>query len=211
MSLPNNSEVYTRLARCHPVDVAAQRVDLAVVRHHPIRMGKSPRRERVGREALMDEREGCLVTRVQKVAVVRRELANEHHALVDDRARRHRHRIIFRDLRAADRVDAIRHDLADDEESALEIVFGREIGCSADEDLLRHRLDRLHTLAKTGIVDRHVAPADHRLALRRDGLFNDIAHLLPGLAVAWHEELADRVMAGFRKRETKLCAFRCEE
>ena len=31
---------------------------------------------------------------------------------------------------------------------------------AADEDLLHHRLDRLHALAKAGIVDRHVAPAE---------------------------------------------------
>ena len=85
--------------------------------------------------------------------------------------------------------------------------FGR----SADEDLLHHRLDRLHALAEPGIVDRHVAPAEHRLALRRDDLFDDIAHLLSGLAVARHEELADRVMAGFRQLESELGAFRREE
>jgi len=40
-----------RLARAHPVDVAAQRVDLAVVRDHPVRMRELPARERVGRKA----------------------------------------------------------------------------------------------------------------------------------------------------------------
>ena len=44
-------------ARPHPVDVAAQRVDLAVVRDEAIRMRQRPRRERVGREALVHERE----------------------------------------------------------------------------------------------------------------------------------------------------------
>jgi hypothetical protein len=42
------------LAGRHPVDVAAQRVDLAVVGDHPVRMGELPRREGVGREALVD-------------------------------------------------------------------------------------------------------------------------------------------------------------
>ena len=91
-----------RLSRRHPVDVAAQRIDLAVVRDHPIGMREPPGRERVGREALMDERQRGLVARVQKVAVVGRELADQHHALVDDGAGRHRHWVIFQDLAAAD-------------------------------------------------------------------------------------------------------------
>ena len=46
-----------RFARAHPVDVAAQRVDLAVVRDHPVRMRELPARERVRREARVHERE----------------------------------------------------------------------------------------------------------------------------------------------------------
>ena len=46
-----------RLARRHPVDVAAQRVDLAVVGDHAIGMREPPGREGVGGEALMDQRE----------------------------------------------------------------------------------------------------------------------------------------------------------
>ena len=41
--------------RLHPVDVAAQRVDFAVVRDETIRMRERPRREGVGREALVNE------------------------------------------------------------------------------------------------------------------------------------------------------------
>ena len=46
-----------RLARPHPVDVAAQRVDLAVVGDHPVRVGELPARERVRGEARVDERQ----------------------------------------------------------------------------------------------------------------------------------------------------------
>ena len=45
------------LARTDPVDVAAQRVDLAVVADEPERVGQVPRRERVGREALVHHRQ----------------------------------------------------------------------------------------------------------------------------------------------------------
>ena len=40
-----------RFARAHPVLVAAERVDLAVVRDEPVRVRALPRGERVGREA----------------------------------------------------------------------------------------------------------------------------------------------------------------
>ena len=46
--------------------------------------GRGPGREGVRGEALMDERQRRFVACVQKVAVVRRELATEHHALVDN-------------------------------------------------------------------------------------------------------------------------------
>ncbi len=45
------------LARADPVDVAAQRVDLAVVADEPERMREVPRRKRVGREPLVHHRQ----------------------------------------------------------------------------------------------------------------------------------------------------------
>lgn len=45
----------------HEVDVAAQRVDLAVVRQHAQRMGPLPAGERVGREARVHQRQVRLV------------------------------------------------------------------------------------------------------------------------------------------------------
>ena len=140
--------VDARLTRRHPVDIAPERVDLAVMRNHAIGVRETPGRERVGGEALMDERKGCIVARVQKVAVVRRELANENHALVDNGAGRHGHRIVFRDFRAASRINTIGDDLADDIEPTLKIIFRSEIGRAADEDLLHHRFGRLHAFAE---------------------------------------------------------------
>ena len=46
-----------RLARVHPVDVAAQRVDLAVVRDVAVRVRAVPARERVGGEARVHQRD----------------------------------------------------------------------------------------------------------------------------------------------------------
>ena len=140
--------VDARLTRRHPVDVAPERVDLAVMRNHAIGVGKAPGWERVRGEALMDERQRSVVAHVQEIAVVWRELADQHHPLVDNGAGRQRDRVVFRNFRAAERKNSIGNDLADDEEPALKIIFSGEISGAADENLLHHRLGRFHAFAE---------------------------------------------------------------
>ena len=77
-----------RLARAHPVAVALDGVDLAVVRDEAVRVRQRPRRERVGREARVHQRERAGEARVGQVGEERRELTGGEHALVDDGARR---------------------------------------------------------------------------------------------------------------------------
>ena len=66
-SSPSTSDCEQRLARLHPVDVAAQRVDLAVVSDKTVRMGQRPRRECVGAEALVHQGERRLEIRVRQI------------------------------------------------------------------------------------------------------------------------------------------------
>src|SRR3546814_7412824 len=68
---------YARLPRGHPVEVAAKRVDLAVMRHHPVGMSELPRREGVGGEALMHERECRGEKRMLQITVIGAELVSE--------------------------------------------------------------------------------------------------------------------------------------
>ena len=74
-----------RLAGPHPVDVPAQRVDLAVVGHVAVRMRQRPRRERVGAEPLVHEGQRRLQLGVGEVGEHRRDLVGAQHALVDER------------------------------------------------------------------------------------------------------------------------------
>ncbi len=113
---------YGGLARRHPVDVAAQRVDLAVVRHHAIGMRELPRRERVGREALMHERHRRDDARIGEVLVVGADLIRQEHALVDERAARQAHRVMADVAALVGIHDRVRHDLAHEEQAALELV-----------------------------------------------------------------------------------------
>ena len=158
-----------RLPRRHPVDVAAQRVDLAIVGDHAIGMRQLPRREGVGREALVDQRQRALEARVGEILVVGRDLVGEEHALVDDGARRHRHGVEAVVDAVGLGMDARRDHLAQDVEPALELVFGRDVRAAADEHLPVERLGRgdVRRRRQRGIVDRHVAEAEQRLRPRR--------------------------------------------
>ena len=150
------------LARAHPVDVAAQRVDLAVVGDHPVRVRQLPAREGVRREAGVDEHERALRARVADVRVAGLELRRHEHALVDDR------------LRGEAREDQVGPggelgDAADDVELALEgvLVAGELVG-SGDDELLDDRRGRGGGVADGCEVHRDVAPADDALALGLD-------------------------------------------
>ena len=74
------------LPRVHLVDVAAQGVDLAVVRDVAEGLRQGPRGERVRAVALVDHRQGALEIGVPQVGVEALELRGDEHSLVHDRA-----------------------------------------------------------------------------------------------------------------------------
>ena len=161
---------HRRLPRRHPVVVAAQRVDLAVVGDHAVGMRERPGRERVGREALVHQRERALEVRIVQVRVIGAELIGEEHALVDQRAARDRHRVIMgeRAARACRRASR-RWSCAGCRAGARNRVLRRDRRAAREEDLLVHGLGRLDRFAERRIVGRHVAPAEKLHAfLRRD-------------------------------------------
>ena len=78
------------LAGAHPVAVALDGVDLAVVRDEPVGVRARPRREGVGGEPRVDEGQLGLEGPVREVGEERLELRGGEHALVDEGARRQR-------------------------------------------------------------------------------------------------------------------------
>ncbi|GBD17928.1 hypothetical protein HRbin27_00416 [bacterium HR27] len=81
-----------RLTGAHPVPVALERIDLAVVRDAPERLGQLPGRKSVRAVALVEERESTLHQRILEIGVERCQIAGDEQALVDDRSageRRH--------------------------------------------------------------------------------------------------------------------------
>ncbi len=194
----------------HPVDVAAQRVDLAVVGDVAVGMGQLPRRERVGREALVHQGERRGEGRVGEVLEVVAELSGEQQALVDDRAGRHRHGVIAGEALVLAAEHLVRDGLAQDEEPALERVLIAIRG-ARDEDLAGRRLARLDALAKPRGVDRHVAPSEQSAALLGDGLGDDRLDVGAGRLVLGQEHDADGVVAGRRQLEAGLLRLGNEE
>ena len=89
-----------RLAGPHPVPVAGQGVDLAVVGHVPVGVGQRPRREGVGREAGVDQGQAADQPLVGEVGVELGQLVGGQHPLVGDGPGRQRREVARRRSRA---------------------------------------------------------------------------------------------------------------
>ena len=151
-----------RLAGGEPVDVAADRVDLAVVRQEVERLGQVPRAERVGRKPAVHECERALVAGIAQVVVVGAQLRCPQEALVDDPLRR----------QADDRKLGLGHvggrrrplDPAPDHVQ-LALELGLVTGAALDEQLAHDRLGRARELTDPAGLHRRVTPAERALAL----------------------------------------------
>ena len=101
--------------RRHPVDVAAQRVDLAVVAEEAEGLGQAPRGKGVGGKALVHQRQRGLGPFILEVAIIARQVGRQHHGLVANRARRQRRHVIAVGVRHTARPEHMMGLLADDE------------------------------------------------------------------------------------------------
>ena len=200
-----------RFPRAHPVDVAAQRVDLAVVGHEAIRVGQRPRREGVGAEPLVDEGQRRLDVGVGKIGEHALDLVGREHALVDERVRgeaRHVHELLLGEVH---RVDRVLDALADDVELALEVGVVSHTGAAPDEHLPHDRLHRARGGAQVPIVGGQVAPAQEALAfLDHEGLDQRL-HLVALEIVAGQEREAGAVLRRRRQREAERRAHLAQE
>ena len=130
-SSPNSGDRSRPSRALHPVDVAAQRVDLAVVGDVAVGMRERPGREGVGAEALVHERQRRLHVRVGQIGERRLDLLRRQHALVDQGARRQAGDVETAvDRRRRQRVDRVLDPLADDVQLALERASDRRDGAA---------------------------------------------------------------------------------
>jgi hypothetical protein len=185
-----------RLTRTHPVAIAADGVDLAVVRHHAQRLGERPGRKRVGRVAGVDDREFAREAFVLKIEVEGLQLERRDHALIADGAGGHR--------------DEVCAGLV---LGALAQAIGAAVECHATErgDMagLRARDEQLFEggeglvceASEVGLIDRHLAPSEHVEVLNGGDAFDLPLLLLPRHAIGREECDAGRVLADGRKFE----------
>ncbi len=200
-----------RLARAHPVDVAAQGVDLAVVGDVAIRVRERPGREGVGAEPLVDERERRLEVGIGEIGEHRLDLVRAEHALVDERVRAEARHVGELVLRNVERDDRLFEELADHVELALEVGMVAHGRPAADEDLHDVGLDRQRAGADQVVVGRHLAPAEEMLAFLLDDRVQERAHDVPLLGVARQEHEAAAVVLGRRQGDAQAGAFTAEE
>ena len=187
--LAKEARRHADLVAPHPVHVALQGVDLAVVGQHPERLRQPPLREGVGGIALVVDGEGRDETRLLEVGVELGHLLGQHHALVDQRATRQRADVEARDLR-------LRHRLLDAPpdhvEFALEGLLVDPLGVR-DQDLLDGGPGDVGLLAQHGDVHRHLAPAVDVVAEPQHLGLDDGAAGLLGIEIGPRQEhLADR-------------------
>ncbi len=175
-----------RLSRAHPVDVAAQRVDLPVVGDHPVRVGELPARERVGREARVHEREARGDAGVAQVGEVARQLRRCQHPLVDHRPAREARQRELGTGRALDHA-------ADHVQLALKRSLVVDLVAGLDQHLADDRRRQPRGLADVAVVDRHVAPPHRALALGLDRLLDQLLERQPPLRIGGQITDADAV------------------
>ena len=182
-----------RLARPHPVDVAAQRVDLAVVGDQPVGMRELPAREGVRREARVDERERARDALVAEVGEVAPQLRRRQHPLVDDRPRRE-----ARDHEVG--AGRVLGDAPDHVQLPLERVLV-ELVRRSDEELADAGCEEPRGLACRVDVDRDVAPAEQLLPLGQNGCLEQLLELDAATRVLRQEADGDAVGPGLRQRQ----------
>ena len=195
-----------RLARVHPVDIAAERVDFAVVREIAVRMRSLPARKGVGGKPRVHEREGGLHRGVLEVGEILVDLLGGEHAFVDECLHRQARDVPV--LRAGQRgcADVGVGALADDVELALEREIVGDAGAAADEDLPHERLARTRGVAERCAVGRDRAPAEDDLTLGLDQLLETLLNFAAEGRVARQEDEAAAVFAGGRERDARAFA-----
>ena len=109
-------------AGADPVEVAAERIDFAVVANEAERMREVPGGKRVRRKALVHHGQRRHHRFIVQVEVVLADLVCEQHALVDDRARRKRRHIEFLAVPQMQRLDSMPRALPNHVELPLERV-----------------------------------------------------------------------------------------
>ena len=182
------------LVALHPVDVALQRVDLAVVGQHAEGLGQAPFREGVGGITLVEDGDRAGEPRIPQVGIEVVDMLRQEHALVDQGPGGEGADIEGGHARGG---HLLLDPLADQEQGALELgavrVVGDQGGGGGQHDLLDLGTGGVGLLPDHGGVHRHLAPAiDVESRAQHLALDDGAAGLLRAQVGAGQEDLADR-------------------
>ena len=170
------------VAGSHPVAVAPQGVDLAVVGQVAVGVGQPPRREGVRAEARVDDGQGALEVGVVQVLVVMAELVGRQHPLVDHPVGREDAdiKVLPRLLRQIGReLDDVLRPLPDQVQSPIKVRPVEKGLAHPDETLADARLGLARRGAGKPAVHRHVAPAQHHHPVVPHHLLEHLLALVP--------------------------------
>jgi len=202
-------------ARVHPVHIAAHRVDLAIMRDQAVGMRQLPGRKSVGGEALVDERDCRLGQRIAQILVKTPDLTREQQALVDDGARREGGHVEIaeagEDVLLRHILERILHLLANHEQFAFEGVLIGRCRAPGDDCLTDHRQLGKNGRAQHAAVDRHVAPADQRLAFLGQQPFESAHREIARSFLAREETHRDGIVARFGQIDALFRGPRAEQ
>ena len=195
-----------RLPGMHPVDVAPQRVDLAVMREIAVGMGAVPARESVRAETGVHQRKRRLHRWLQQIGEVAFELRRQEHALVNKGLVRQAAEVP--ELGSIHRrgADLVMGALADDVEFALERHGIGQFRAATNKHLAYGGFARPGGLSERGIVGRHRAPAEDRLSFRLDDLLEAFLQAAPLRDVLGEKHQTAAIPALFRQRDPRLFA-----
>ncbi len=197
--------LHDALSRVHPVRVAAQRVDLAVVRHEAVGLRPVPRRKRVRGEPRVHHGEVRGVVGVAEVGEVGKELLRRELSLVDDDLRRQAANVEHLRLIELGSPELRTGALPDHVQLSLESLALQPIR-RLDKELLDDRLARLRGRAYVGAlgVRRHASPADELLSLICDDGLDRALAMLALAGDLRQEDQARGVLARFRQLDPEI-------
>ena len=194
-----------RLAGVHPVDVAAQGVDLAVVRHVAVGVRAVPTREGVRAETRVDQREGAFHAGIGEVGIEFRDLRRGQHAFEDNGAGGKARDVEEAAAGSTGVADFVEKPVADNVELSLEseLVFDRRV--AADKSHTDFRFLGFGGLTEGRVVGRHGAPAEELLPFGTDDLLEALLDFLAELLVGRQENHGHAVVT--RRREGDVFLF----
>ena len=186
-------------ARLHPVDIAAQRVDFAVVRDVAKRMSERPTRECIRAEALMDYRQRRLHARIREIGKIDLDLLRREHSLINNGVRRQ-----AVEIRLGRRFF---NSFANQVKLSFKFSGRPDVRILLNENLLEYRFHCFRRVTDRGIVCGHGPPSQQSLSCPHDGRFDDFFAPACRRRIPRKENHSNAVASRRRQSEAQFLAF----